>query len=68
MIVQKAINIKLTEKETYIWQEFKKLIQELEYGLRHEGEDEIAYDLITPIENGMMDLEIYIDFFEERKK
>lgn len=66
MIVQKAINIKLTEKEIYIWQEFKKLIQELECGLRHEGEDEIAYDLITPIECGISDLEIYMDFTEKR--
>lgn len=66
MIVQKAINIKLTEKETYIWKEFEKLIHELEFGLRKEGEDEMAYDIIPCIENGMSDLEIYIDFFEER--
>lgn len=67
MIVQKAVNIKLTEKETYIWKEFAKLIDALEFGLTKEGEDEMAYDIITPIENGMSDLEIYIDFFEERK-
>lgn len=67
MIVQKAINIKLTDKETYIWKEFAKLIQELEFGLRQEGEDDLAYDIIPFIENGMSDLEIYIDFAEERK-
>lgn len=68
MIVQKAVHIKLTDKETYIWKQFTELIESLDWGLRHEGEDEIAYDLITPIENGMSDLEIYMDFTEERKK
>lgn len=67
MIIKKELSIKLTEKETYIWKEFEKLINTLEFGLTKEGEDEMAYDIITPIENGMSDLEIYIDFFEERK-
>lgn len=63
MIIKKELNIELTEKETYIWKEFEKLINTLEFGLTKEGEDEMAYDIIT----GMSDLEIYIDFFEERK-
>lgn len=68
MIIKKELNIKLTEKETYIWKEFEKLINSIEFGLRQEAEDELAYDIIPFIENGMGDLEIYIDFFEERKK
>lgn len=67
MIIKKELNIKLTERETYIWKEFEKLINSIEFGLRQEGEDELAYDIIPFIENGMGDLEIYIDFFEERK-
>lgn len=67
MIIKKELNIKLTEKETYIWKEFTKLINAIEFGLRQEGEDELACDIIPFIENGMGDLEIYIDFAEERK-
>ena len=67
MIIKKELNIKLTEKETYLWKEFARLIQSIEFGLRQEGEDELAYDIIPFIENGMSDLEMYIDFAEERK-
>lgn len=67
MIIKKELNIKLTEKETYIWKEFANLISSIELGLRQEGEDEIAHDIIPCIENGMGDLEMYIDFSEERK-
>ena len=67
MIIKKELNIKLTERETYVWKEFARLIQSIEFGLRQEGEDDLVYDIIPFIENGMSDLEIYIDFAEERK-
>ena len=67
MNVKKEINIRLTDKETYIWKEFAKMIETLDYGLRQEGEEEMAYDLISPIENGMGDLEMYINFNDERR-
>ena len=67
MIIKKELDIKLTEQETYIWKAFTKLIQSIDFGLRQEGEDELAYDIIPFIENGMGDLENYIDFAEERK-
>lgn len=68
MIIKKELSIKLTEKETYIWKEFANLIQSIEFGLRREGEDELVCDIIPFIENGMDDLEIYIDFTEEKKR
>ena len=67
MIIKKELSIKLTERETQIWKEFTKLIQSIEFGLRQEAEDELAYDIIPFIENGMGDREIYIAFFAERK-